>query len=103
MAVYILHFDVPLAHARHYVGWANNVDQRLAHHRDGTGARLTQVLNGLGIGYQLARVFDPADKAFERKLKRTHSTADYCPLCHAVPRDYHPRDGDHPREEHSNV
>jgi predicted GIY-YIG superfamily endonuclease len=89
-AVYILHFDHPLKHAAHYVGWANDVSARLAHHRNGTGARLCQVLNELGIGYELARVFEGKDKTFERKLKNTNHTARYCPMCQAKPRDYHP-------------
>lgn len=95
MAVYILHFDTPLAHARHYVGWANDVERRLQHHRAGTGARFTQVLNERGIGFQLACIYPEADKTFERHLKRTHNTAKYCPLCHAQPRQYHPKEDDH--------
>ncbi len=92
MSVYILHLATPLEHARHYVGWALHVEERLAHHRDGTGARMLQVCNERGIAYELARVFDGADRIFERKLKNTHSTADYCPICAgARARDYHPK------------
>ncbi len=89
--VYLLHFDEPLAHARHYVGFANDLDARLACHRAGTGARLLAVLRDLGISWQLARVWDGADRKFERKLHNTHSTADYCPMCHEQPRSYSPR------------
>lgn len=95
MSVYIIHFARPLAHARHYCGWANDVPARLAHHHAGTGARLLQVLNELGIGYELARVFDGQGRAFERALKDTHHTARYCPLCAgARARDYHPHGRD---------
>jgi hypothetical protein len=37
--VYLLHFDRPCRHARHYVGWALNVKRRLAEHEAGRGAR----------------------------------------------------------------
>ncbi|MBI5951871.1 MAG: GIY-YIG nuclease family protein [Chloroflexi bacterium] len=81
MSVYILHLDSPLKHARHYVGFASKVNRRLEHHRSGSGARFTQVCNENGITYQLARVFEQADRAFERKLKNCKHTARYCPIC----------------------
>lgn len=95
MAVYIIHLNQPLKHARHYVGFANDVQGRFAHHQNGTGARLLQVCNQLGISYQLARVFDKADRTFERHLHNTKNTARYCPLCSADPRNYHPREAQH--------
>jgi site-specific DNA-cytosine methylase len=30
--VYLLHFDRPYKHARHYLGWAESLDARLAVH-----------------------------------------------------------------------
>lgn len=81
MAVYILHFSMKLHHAQHYVGWASRVNDRVEHHRNGTGARLTQVLNELGIAYEVARVFKNADRSFERKLKNVKNTKFYCPIC----------------------
>ena len=33
--VYLLHFDQPYKHARHYLGYTVNVDQRLAMHAAG--------------------------------------------------------------------
>lgn len=91
VSVYILHFDHPYKHARHYVGWANDVQARLKHHRDGSGARLCQVLNLAGITYQIARIFEGQDKTFERKLKNTNQTARYCPVCNPKAPDYKPR------------
>lgn len=91
MSVYILHFDQKYKHARHYVGWANDVQARFKHHQDGTGARLCQVLNTAGITYQIARIFEGADKSFERKLKNTNNTARYCPLCNIKAIEYHPK------------
>ena len=37
--VYVLHFDPAYRHARHYIGWARNVDARLAAHLAGSGSR----------------------------------------------------------------
>lgn len=88
MSVYILHLNTPLGHARHYVGWAKKVNKRFEHHKNGCGARFTQVCVERGIDFVLARVFEGADKSFERKLKNTNNTKDYCPICM----------GDHVRE-----
>lgn len=69
MTVYLLHLSAPLAHARHYVGFARDVDRRLAHHKNGTGARMLAVAVERGIGFELARVWPEADRTFERRLK----------------------------------
>ena len=42
--VYLLHFDRPYAHARHYTGWTTDLTTRLADHAAGHGARLLAVL-----------------------------------------------------------
>jgi predicted GIY-YIG superfamily endonuclease len=78
--VYLLHFDEPYMHARHYVGWAKHLEARLAHHRRGTGANLLRVLNEHGIGWQLARTWSNVDRFFERRVKN-HSATRYCPIC----------------------
>ena len=48
--VYLLHFDQPYKHARHYIGWAVNLTARLAAHERGYGARLLAVVRDAGIG-----------------------------------------------------
>lgn len=89
--VYLIHLDRPFQHARHYVGWAKDLDRRLAHHAAGTGARFLQVVREAGITWQLVRVWPDADRTFERRLKKTHSVRDYCPACAgANAREYHP-------------
>lgn len=93
MAVYLIHFDAPLHHARHYVGYAVRVRQRLEHHRNGRGARILSACNERGIQYDIVRVLEDADKTFERKLKNCKHTARYCPICAARPRDYNPKTG----------
>ncbi len=83
--VYLLHFDQPYKHARHYVGWARNVKRRLAEHAAGRGARLLAVVRDAGIGWQLARLW-PGSRARERQIKRQGGHARHCPLCGVHPR-----------------
>ncbi len=79
---YLLHFDRPLAHALHYLGWAqDDIDARIETHRRGQGARLLAVLKREGIGWQLARTWPGASRSFERRLKRLHKISPYCPIC----------------------
>ena len=84
--VYLLHFDRPYKHARHYLGWvAGDLAARLARHAAGHGARLLAVLKDAGIGWQLARTW-PGDRHRERQIKNMGSLARRCPLCGVTPR-----------------
>jgi predicted GIY-YIG superfamily endonuclease len=71
-----------MSHARHYIGWAKNFKQRMAHHRGGTGARFTQVAIERGIELLVARIWDEGDKSFERRLKNCKKPSRFCPICH---------------------
>lgn len=83
--VYLLHFDRPYAHARHYCGWTADLPARLADHAAGQGARLLAVVAEAGIGWTLARAWT-GDRARERALKRQGGAARRCPLCGVTPR-----------------
>ncbi|MEV4317093.1 hypothetical protein [Actinocrispum sp. NPDC049592] len=83
--VYLLHFDRPYRHARHYIGWAKNVTSRLALHDAGQGARLLQVVRAEGITWTLARTW-PGTRLRERQIKRMGGAARRCPLCGVRPR-----------------
>jgi hypothetical protein len=83
--VYLLHFDRPYKHARHYAGWAANLDARLAAHGTRHGARLLEVLRAEGIGWTLARTW-PGDRNRERQIKNMGGLARRCPLCGITPR-----------------
>lgn len=78
--VYLIHFDRPYRHARHYLGWAANLDARISHHRAGTGARLMAVIAAAGIGFVVARTWE-GDRTFERKLKNRKESPRLCPIC----------------------
>ena len=80
MTVYLLHFNEPYCHARHYLGSTDDLDSRLQEHRTGQGARLTQVIHEAGITFILARTWE-GGRDLERKLKRWHKSPDLCPIC----------------------
>jgi len=83
--VYLLHFARPYQHARHYLGYADNLEQRLARHRAGSGARLLAVIAAAGIDWRLVRTW-PGTRTLERRLKGRHSGVRVCPLCRSVAR-----------------
>jgi predicted GIY-YIG superfamily endonuclease len=78
--VYMIHFEQPYKHARHYVGYSDNLTFRLQHHRNGTGARLMQVVNEAGIGWVVALVAE-GTRLDERALKNRKNTPKLCPVC----------------------
>ena len=78
--VYLLHFSRPLHHARHYLGSTSDLDARLAQHRAGRGARLLEVVIGLGITFEVTRTWD-GDRQLERQLKRRKASPRLCPVC----------------------
>jgi hypothetical protein len=82
--VYIIHLELPLAHARHYVGWSSswwNLYRRLDHHRAGSGARMMAAVEKAGIRWAVVEV-RVGTRSDERRLK---NRKDYgkrsCPVC----------------------
>jgi predicted GIY-YIG superfamily endonuclease len=83
--VYLIHFERPYYHARHYLGTTNNLDQRLQQHRQGTrygGARLMEVVTQAGIAWEVVRTW-PGGRQLERYLKSWKSSPRFCPVCEA--------------------
>ena len=83
--VYLLHFAHPYRHARHYLGYAEHLERRLACHRAGNGARLLEVISAAGIDWRLARTWS-GSRTLERRLKGWHSGVRLCPICRGVAR-----------------
>lgn len=82
MTVYLLHFDEPVyGNSRHYIGFTTNLEQRLAMHRSGRGARITSIARKKGIAWHLAHVWEDGDKNFERKLKKSAAAKKFCDIC----------------------
>ena len=84
--VYMLHFKRPWRHARHYVGWTDDLPARLATHKAGHGARLVAVIVAAGIGFELARTV-AGDRNLERATKNAGGAVRYCPICTPTPRN----------------
>jgi len=82
VTVYLIHFSIPVAHARHYIGYTPDDDtkRRIAEHTAGTGSPL--VAAALRNGSSLAIwKWRGAGRDFERWLKDQHSTPRLCPFC----------------------
>ncbi len=77
---YLLHFSEPYRHARHYLGSTTDLDQRLAGHRSGGGARLIEVITAAGIDFVLVRTW-PGGRQRERQLKKEGGRSRLCPIC----------------------
>ncbi|MGH6655014.1 MAG: hypothetical protein ACRDVE_07380 [Actinocrinis sp.] len=84
--VYLLHFDTPFGHARHYTGWSADLPARLAEHEAGRGARLTEVVAQAGIRWTLTRTWPGVTRQVERRLKNQGGASRRCPACGAHPK-----------------
>jgi hypothetical protein len=80
--IHLLHLDPPLAHARHDLGSADDLEQRLREHASGQGARLTAVALQRGITWRMVRTWR-GTRSDERRLKSRHTTPRLCPECRA--------------------
>jgi hypothetical protein len=87
---YVLHFTAPntpsgtaarYRHAGHYIGWAADLEARLAEHRQGRGARLLRVIKDAGLGFTVAWIWPGTTKDREDQLKCRGSGARSCPEC----------------------
>lgn len=87
--VYLIHFEAGLhvadnRYAQHYIGFVQNahtLHNRMHCHRSGNGSRLMAAVTAAGIPWNIVRVWDDADRYFERKLKRTAKATVLCPVC----------------------
>ena len=80
--IYLLHFDPPYKHAKHYIGWTEHPDlaDRIAAHLTGHGANLVSVAYNAGSSIALARTWE-GDRYLERRLKNNGGAARLCPIC----------------------
>lgn len=86
MTVYLLHFETPIKHAKHYLGSAKDLNKRLEQHRTGRGARLLAVAKDLGINFKVSRVWHCQDgkRDLEKKLKARKNSPCLCPFCNTT-------------------
>jgi predicted GIY-YIG superfamily endonuclease len=79
--VYLFHFQPNYKHARHYLGYADDILRRLEEHRNSQGARLTEVALKAGCELWLVRMWPNRGRHFERQLKRRKNSPRLCPIC----------------------
>ena len=84
LALYLNGAHTAYRHAKHYLGYARSIRERLAAHRSGKGARFTQVVLAEGYEIRLVRIWPGASRTEERRLKRWHGGARLCPICGAA-------------------
>ena len=82
--IYLVHFERPYHHARHYVGWTQNEEVRIDTHRNGQGSPLLAAVQAVGIAYTVARRWRVTRK-HERFIKDQKRTPLYCPICSERP------------------
>lgn len=79
--VYLIHFHKKLCHAQHYIGYTENLPQRLSAHANGHGARIMEVITDLGLDWEVVRTWNNKDRCFERELKNYKNAKLLCPIC----------------------
>jgi hypothetical protein len=85
--IYIIHFDKPYYHARHYVGYCaeGKLEERLARHRQGRGSRLMLAVESAGLTWRVV-VTRHGDRCVERSIKKAKNTPRFCPECRLAPK-----------------
>lgn len=81
--VYILHFARPISplHTdQHYVGFAEDLDARIAQQRQGKGARFCTVARERNISFRVVEVLR-GGRTLERSIKKYKKTRIFCPIC----------------------
>jgi predicted GIY-YIG superfamily endonuclease len=81
--IYLLHFSEAYKHAKHYLGFSEDLAKRLDAHSKGQGARLTQVILQAGLSFELARTWEGTRKD-ERRIKKQKCSPRLCPICKAT-------------------
>jgi hypothetical protein len=91
--LYLLHFDRPYRHARHYLGFTDRDGlalRILEHANGGAGASpLVRAAMRAGCIISIARVWPTGDRNRERRMKRAGGLGQFCPTCKAEGYDRH--------------
>lgn len=78
--IYLIHFDEPVAHAQHYLGYTDDLEARIKCHQKGHGARLIAHLVATGVSWRVVRTWE-GERALERALKNLKKARVLCPCC----------------------
>jgi hypothetical protein len=85
--VYLIHFERPLGdlanprgQAWHYLGYTEDLAERLERHREGNGSAIMAAVAEAGIPWRVVRLWE-GGRDLERRLKAQHNTPRLCPIC----------------------
>jgi len=81
MAVYVLHFNPPYRHAKHYIGYTKIGLRRIERHMAGNGSPLVRAAIQFGCEVKVAHYFRKGTRDLERKLKNRKDTPRWCCEC----------------------
>lgn len=76
--------------ASHYIGYAENIDERLEQHRKGNGSAFMTAVAKKGIRWDVARIWPGENRDWERRLKNQKNAARLCPICNPNAFNYCP-------------
>lgn len=81
--VYLIHFNKKYKRVKHYLGYSaeENFQNRIHHHKKGTGSRLMRAVSFAGINWKVVRTWPGEDGNFERQLKNQRNHSLLCPIC----------------------
>lgn len=79
----MIHFERPLAHAQHYIGWTQDEEVRIERHQDGRGSRLLAAVQAQGIPWRVVRRWR-GTRDHERYLKNLRHGPAFCSVCSAL-------------------
>jgi hypothetical protein len=84
--LYLLHLEPRYKHAGHYLGWAVDIDRRIAEHRAGgsKASPLVRAAIAAGADVQHVRTWAGGSRTLERRLKRGGGLSRHCPTCRAA-------------------
>jgi len=85
---YLICLSQPYFHARHYVGYSDDIARRIETHRKGQGSPLLAAALMAGIDFRVVRIWPGADRHVERQLHNRHGSR-LCPepACVAAQRE----------------
>lgn len=83
--IYLVHFERPYKHARHYLGYTGlPLRERFRRHisnaKQRRGSALMRAVINAGIAFKVVRVWNNGDRHGERR-KKHDSHARRCPVC----------------------
>lgn len=89
--LYLLHLDPRYEHAGHYLGYADDVERRVAEHLacNGRSSPLVRTAIAAGCTVTLARTVPGGTRTLERRLKRSGGLSRHCPVCRAAGTYHH--------------